>query len=216
MSAKKRKYRSNATLEERISRMYACRNSESCAVAPLMAACVNCRLGVEAAQSRVYARRLRGMRHSAECSSARCVAFIDSLPVGTLKTHLASMAWWRFSLAPEDPCLSALARVMRDEPISDIPFGDEYMHSAIRALAACTPEQLMTWFGHENPYQIATFYSGRCGACGEEHCQTCVLLHRGCTQSGTPAAATCGLWADEAVQRAFASAPVSAGSEDPE
>ena len=209
----KKRCRSTATWEERIARMYACTDGDACRVAPLMAACVNCRLGVEAAQSRVYTRRLGALRSDESCSSARCVAFVQGVEDPVLRTHLASMAWWRFSLTPDDPNLHTLLGIMHDAPITDIPFGDDYMHTAIRALSKCTPAQLMIWFGHENPYQMTAFYSGRCGTQSPDHCQDCALLHRGCTQSDTPAAETCPLWRDATVSDAFAGSPnVSAQS----
>lgn len=206
-SASRKKCKSNATWEERIARMYACSATDACHVAPLMASCVNCRLGVEAAQSRVYARKMNALRADASCSSARCVEFVTSVAHPILRTHLASMAWWRFSLFPDDPSLPRLIAIMRDTPITDIPFGDDYMHVAVTTLSACTPAQLMAWFGHENPYQMTAFYSGRCGTQCPEHCQDCPLLHRGCTQADTPASASCTLWRDETVRRAFAASP---------
>ena len=72
-------------------------DAEKCSVR-----CMNCRREVEASLSRIGGRQLRKLRAREECSPEKCVEFLRGIADESLRLHLASMAWWRFSAEKGD------------------------------------------------------------------------------------------------------------------
>lgn len=161
--------------------------------------CLNCRRAVEASLSRISGRKLRKARALPECSVDRCVRFLNGIEDESMRLHLASMAWWRFS-ADSDGSADPLLRIMRGIQ-ADIPqTGVDYVHRALRALSPLTPLQLSIWFGCENLYQVVSAFASDRGPMIGEHCSKCGLYKQGCTSYDSLGADTCPFWGDGFVQ----------------
>ena len=161
--------------------------------------CMNCRRAVEASLSRISGRKLRRARSLAECSVARCVAFLNGIEDESMRLHLASMAWWRFS-ADSDGSADPLLRIMRGTR-ADIPqTGLDYVHRALKVLSPLSQTQLAVWFGCENLYQLVSAFIGDSPPVIGEHCSKCALYKQGCTTYDSLGADSCPFWGDAFVQ----------------
>lgn len=169
-----------------------------------MQRCMHCRREVEASMSRIARRKLRKIRAHDSCSVARCVTFLKSVADETMRMHLASMAWWRFS-ADDAPAASAVMRVMNACHASKPEEGRAYMHAAVRTLSPLSSEQLSAWFGCENLYQMAALFIGDIPPKLGKHCQKCRLYKQGCNSYGQLTADDCPFWDDSFVQAVAAS-----------
>lgn len=167
---------------------------------PSLQICMNCRKAVEESLARVAGRKLRKLKRRPECSVFRCVGFLNTIQDRALRFHLASMAWWRFSSDKDGDAPDAIRAVMNECTVHQPEFCTEYMHGVLKALSPLTPEQLVAWFGHENVFQIAAFYSGLEFDKDGKHCRKCRLYRQGCTMHGLNGADDCPLWKDEFVQ----------------
>ena len=183
--------------EDGPERLMAC---DGCLSQENLTMCMNCRKAVEDSLTRVAGRKLRRLKRMPECSIARCVEFLRGVGDRALRFHLASMAWWRFSQDDMGVNTSALRELMAGSAIEKPAFGISYMHEVLRLLSPLSPEQLTTWFGHDNLYQVAAFYGGVSFSQDGKNCHKCRLYGQGCTAHNMIGADDCALWKDKYVQ----------------
>jgi len=168
-------------------------------LAQLMAHCMNCRRDVEGSMSRIGGRQLRKLRSLDECSADKCTAFLMQVEDDSMRLHLSSMAWWRFSAA-EDKAAEQVRRIMTACRSREPGYGTDYMHRALRVLSPLSPAQLAVWFGCETLYQAAALFSGDRPALMGKNCHRCRLYKLGCTDYDKLGADDCPLCDDKFVQ----------------
>lgn len=171
---------------------------------------MNCRRDVEESLTRVAGRKMRRLRGLPECSVARCADFLASIEDEGMRLHLSSMAWWRFSSDGSPDGIGRIRKIMTACRPFLPEFGEQYLHSVLRVLSPLSPEQLATWFGHENLYQIVELFSGERPEITGSHCTKCKLYRLGCTAYAMIGADDCPYWKDAFVQ-SVASAVSKAG-----
>lgn len=178
-------------------------------------ACINCRREVEASLTRVAGRKLRKLRLLPECSVARCAEFLSSVSDNSLRLHLSSMAWWRFSAENDSGAAEPVRRIMADCPPFPPEFGKDYLHLAMKELSRLNQAQISAWFGCDDVYHIAALFSGDRPERTGPHCQKCRLYKLGCTYHGMLGSESCPLWEDQFVQGVAAAVSRSGGWNDP-
>ena len=180
-------------------------DAEKCSVR-----CMNCRREVEASLSRIGGRQLRKLRAREECSPEKCVEFLRGIADESLRLHLASMAWWRFS-AEKGGAAEPMRQVMEECRARTIGSGTEYMHSAIRALSPLSQHQLSAWFGCDTLYGIVSLFSDDIPEMIGVHCNKCRLYKMGCTDYYRIGADDCQHWHDQFVQKTAAAVKKDGG-----
>ena len=178
----------------------ALRACAGCPSATDLERCMNCRKAVEDSLTRVAGRRLRKLKRLPECSVKRLVQFLKTVKDRSLRFHLSTMAWWRFSQDDTGVDTSEIRKIMVASAIEKPAFGIAYMHEVLKLLSPLSAEQLTTWFGHESLHQVAAFYGGVSFDRDGVNCGKCRLYGQGCTLHNLLGADDCPLWSDRYVQ----------------
>lgn len=167
-----------------------------------MQACINCRREVMDSKSRVAKRIQRRRLARPECSPERCAEYLATVTDEKMRRHLAAMAWWRFSAEQKLDASPVLAMLRGCKAVDIPPSGADYLHAALRELSRLTWEQISSWFGFSNLYEMAVLFARDEDGEVPSSCHGCPLLKMGCTDYNTNKAASCWFRDDEMLRHA--------------